>query len=64
MVQDLDGSEVLSLGDSLSALGESVAVLDMKQLDGSLLAITPEMEKAMRKAEKALQQLKIGSDPI
>src|SRR5438874_602730 len=46
MVQDLDGSEVISLGDSLSALAGSVAVLDMKQLDGSLLEITPEMEKA------------------
>jgi predicted metalloprotease with PDZ domain len=64
MVQDLEGSDVISLRDSLSALGGSVEVLDMKQLDRSLLEITPEMEKAMRKAEKALQQLKIGSDPI
>jgi serine protease Do len=67
MVQDLEGSadeDMVSLEDDLSSLSGSLSLLDLQHQGRALLEMTPEMEKAMRQAEKALQQLKIGSDPI
>ena len=61
MVQDLDLS---SLADDLASLNGSLALLDLERQGHAFMEMTPEMEKAMRQAEKALQQLKIGSDPI
>jgi serine protease Do len=70
MVQELRGGEgMLALGD-LSDLGDELAslrgnlnILELDQQD-DLINLGPEIEKAMREAEKALQHLKIGSDPI
>ncbi len=59
---DLDES-LLSLDDELGSLNDNMALLDMAH-HGQELLNSPEIEKAMREAEKALQGLKIGSDPI
>jgi serine protease Do len=65
MVQDLAGDEdMISLESDLASLNGNLSLLDLDQQGHALLEMTPEMEKAMRQAEKALQQLKIGSDPI
>jgi serine protease Do len=61
MVQDLDLS---SLEDNVVSLRDKLSLLDLERPGHALMEMTPEMEKAMRQAEKALQQLKIGSDPI
>ena len=61
MVQGLDLS---SLANDLASLNGSLALLDLERQGHTFMEMTPEMEKAMRQAEKALQQLKIGSDPI
>src|SRR4029077_6626817 len=58
---DLDES-LRSLDDELASLN-GMALLDMAH-HGQELLNSPEIEKAMREAEKALQDLKIGSDPI
>jgi len=57
---DLDES-LRSLDDELGSLNDNMALLDMAHHE---LLNSPEIEKAMREAEKALQGLKIGSDPI
>jgi len=59
---DLDES-LLSLDDELASLNGAWPLLDMAH-QGQELLKSPEIEKAMREAEKALQDLKIGSDPI
>jgi predicted metalloprotease with PDZ domain len=60
MVQDLEGGEeMISLEGDLD-----LALLNLDQQGHALLEMTPEMEKAMQQAEKALQQLKISPDPI
>lgn len=59
---DLDES-LRSLDDELASLSSNMALLDMEQHGRDLLD-SPEIEKAMREAEKALHDLKIGSDPI
>jgi predicted metalloprotease with PDZ domain len=59
---DLDES-LRSLDDELASLSGNMAMLDMAHHDQELLN-SPEIEKAMREAEKALQDLRIGSDPI
>jgi serine protease Do len=61
MVQDLDLS---SLEDNVVSLRDNLSLLDLERPGHALMEMTPEMEKAMRQAEKALQQLKIGTDPI
>ena len=58
---DLDES-LRSLDDELASL-KGMKLLDMTQRGKDLLD-SPEIQKAMREAEKALQDLKIGSDPI
>jgi membrane-associated protease RseP (regulator of RpoE activity) len=61
MLQRLAGDEgMISVEGDLASLSGNL--LDLSQ--GSLLEITPEMEKAMQQMEKTLQELKIGSDPI
>jgi predicted metalloprotease with PDZ domain len=59
---NLDES-VRSLDDELASLHDNMTLLDMEHHGQELLS-SPEIEKAMREAEKALQDLKIGSDPI
>jgi predicted metalloprotease with PDZ domain len=59
---DLDES-LRSLDDELASLSGNMALLDMAH-HGQELLNSPEIEKAMREAEKALHDLKIGSDPI
>jgi predicted metalloprotease with PDZ domain len=59
---DLDES-LRSLDDELGSLNDNMALLDMAH-HGQELLNSPEIEKAMREAEKTLQNLKIGSDPI
>ena len=59
---DNDG-DMLTLDDDLASLNSNMALLDMGQ-PGSELLESPEIQKAMRQAEKALQDLKFGSDPI
>ena len=65
MVLDLQDDEgLLSLGDQLTDLQGKLNILEWDQKNNEFLNLTPELEKAMREAEKALQHLKIGSDPI
>ena len=61
-MQGFDG-DMVSLEEDLASLDSNLALLDMaKQGDGWLKL--PQAEKAMRQAEKLLQELKIGSDLI
>jgi predicted metalloprotease with PDZ domain len=63
-LQGMDFDESLgSLDDELVSLNGNMALLDMAH-HGQELLHSPEIEKAMREAQKALQDLKIGSDPI
>jgi hypothetical protein len=57
IVRDLDVDQIVSLED------RNMAFLDMAR-QGTDLLQSPEIQKAMREAEKALQELKIDSDPI
>src|SRR5579859_1920432 len=59
---DLDES-LRSLDDGLASLSGNMTLLDMSGHSMELLD-SAEIQKAMREAEKALQNLKIGSDPI
>lgn len=59
---DLDES-LQTLDDELASLNGNLSLLDLSH-HGQELLHSPEIEKAMREAEKALQDLKIGSDPI
>ena len=61
MLQDLSANEgLLSLADNLATLNANAGLLDMAQH----IQMTPEIEKAMQQAEKILEGLEIGSDPI
>src|SRR5947209_5103103 len=62
MVQGLDIDGIISLED-MASLDRNMARLDMGRLQRDLLD-SPEIEKAMREAQKVLQELKFGSDPI
>lgn len=62
MLQELDSLDALVvLDDNMASVNEA-----LKAFDGELpsLEIGPEMEKALRQAGKALQQLKTCPDPI
>jgi serine protease Do len=64
-LEDLQGEDgIFSVGDELSSLHGKLNILEWDQKNNEFLDLTPELEKAMREAEKALQHLKIGSDPI
>jgi hypothetical protein len=59
--QDLSANEGLrSLADNLATLSSNASLLNMAQH----IQMTPEIEKAMQQAEKILEGLEIGSDPI
>lgn len=61
LLQDLSDNEgLLSLTDNLATLNANAGLLDMAQH----IQITPEIEKAMQQAQKILEGLEIGSDPI
>jgi serine protease Do len=63
-LQGMDlGESLRSLDDELASLSSNMALLDM-ETHGRDLLDSPEIQKAMREAEKALHDLKIGSDPI
>src|ERR1051326_672658 len=61
-----DALQGMDLDESLRSLDDELASLsgNMALLEGQELLNSPEIQKAMREAEKALQDLKIGSDPI
>jgi hypothetical protein len=63
MFQALDTDNIIFLNENMAALGRNKSLLDMAQRGRDLLA-SPEIQKAMREAQKALQDLKLGSDPI
>ena len=54
---------IIFLDENMAALGRNKSLLDMAQHGRDLLQ-SPEIEKAMREAQKVLQDLKLGSDPI
>jgi C-terminal processing protease CtpA/Prc len=64
MVLDLQGDDLQGIGDDLASLRGTLKVLELDQQGKELLDLTPELENAIREAEKALHHLKIGSDPI
>jgi len=64
MLLDLQDDSVFAVGDRLSSLRDSIHVLEFDEKEKEFRDLAPELEKAMREAEKALQHLKIGSDPI
>lgn len=63
MAQDLDTDQFMSLAEGMASLKGNMALLDMAG-QGRKLLESPEIEKAMQEAQKALQNLKFGSDPI
>jgi hypothetical protein len=62
MAQDLDFDGTISLED-MASLNANKALLDMAR-QGTELLQSPEIQKAMREAQKVLQDLKFGSDRI
>ena len=63
MVQDLDTDEFMSLAENTASLKGNMAILDMAG-EGRRLLESPQIEKALQEAQKALQDFKFGSDPI
>lgn len=61
MVQHLDTDQIMSLDENMASLDHNMALL-MGQARNLLKS--PEIEKTMREAQKMLQNLKLGSDPI
>jgi serine protease Do len=59
---DNDG-DMIELSANMAALTQNLSLLDMSQQSIQLLG-SPEIQKAMHQAQTALQELKIGSDPI
>jgi predicted metalloprotease with PDZ domain len=62
MVQDLDTDQFMSLDEDMASLNGNMAILDMEE--GTRLLQLPEIQKALHEAQKVLQDLKLGSDPI
>ena len=54
---------MIELDDNLDSLTDNLAVLDMSRL-GTELLDSPEIQNAIREAERAVQDLKIACDPI
>jgi predicted metalloprotease with PDZ domain len=63
MEDAFEGIDFGSLDDEFASLDNNIAFFDMSGHANELMN-SPEIQKAMREAEKALQDLKIGSDPI
>jgi hypothetical protein len=52
----------MSLDEDMASL-KGMSILDMAG-EGTKLMESPEIQKALQEAQKALQGLKLGSDPI
>ena len=63
MVQDLDTDHMMLLDEDMASLNGNLAFLGMAGQGRDLLE-SPEIQKALQEAQKALQDLKFGSDPI
>jgi predicted metalloprotease with PDZ domain len=63
MEDAFEGIDFGSLDDEFASLDNNIAFFDMSGHANELMN-SPEIQKAMREAEKAWQDLKIGSDPI
>ena len=63
MAQDLDTDQFMSLAESMDSLKGNLALMDMAG-QGRKLLESPEIQKALQEAQKALQDLKFASDPI
>jgi serine protease Do len=63
MEDAFEGIDFGSLDDEFAALDNNIAFFDMSGHANELMN-SPEIQKAMREAEKAWQNFKIGSDPI
>jgi serine protease Do len=63
MAQDFDADQFMPLDEDMASLNGSMAILDMAG-EGTKLLESPEIQKAFQEAQKALQGLKFGSDPI
>ena len=59
MVQDYDTDRLMSLAEDMASINGNL--LDEH---GTRLLESPEIQKALQEAQKALQDLKLGSDPI
>jgi predicted metalloprotease with PDZ domain len=57
-----DGA-MITLDDEMASLNQNLSVLDMSRQNLQLLG-SPEIQKAMRQAQEAVEGLKFGSDPI
>src|SRR5262245_52272051 len=65
MLLDLQNDEgLLSLGDEISELRGKLNMLEWDQQSNEFRELTPELENAIREAEKALKQHLKASDPI
>jgi serine protease Do len=63
MAQDLGTDQFISLDESMDSLKGNLALMDMAG-QGRKLLESPEIQKALQEAQKALQDLKFASDPI
>ena len=63
MVQDFDTDRLMSLDEDMASLKGNMTILNMAE-EGTKLLESPEIQKALQQAQKALQDLKFGSDPI
>jgi serine protease Do len=63
MAQDLDSDQFMSLAEGMASLKGNLALMDMAG-QGRKLLESPEIQKALQEAQKALQDLKFASDPI
>ena len=54
MVQDLDTDDIMPFDEDMASLDRNLVILDMARQGRDLLQ-SPEIEKAMREAQKALQ---------
>jgi hypothetical protein len=62
-VQDLDTDQIMSLDEDMTSLNGNLALLGVAEDGGNVLR-SAEIQKALQEAQKALQDLKLGSDPI
>jgi serine protease Do len=63
MVQGMDTHQFMSLAEGMDSLKGNLALMDMAG-QGRKLLESPEIQKALQEAQKALQDFKFGSDPI
>src|ERR1051326_4632605 len=63
MAQDLDQEQFISLDEDMASLNGNMTILNMAE-EATKLLESPEIQKAFQEAQKALQDLKFGSDPI